>query len=292
MDNSNEAFNIRVGYLRPETEKLSEVELRETPEIKEAAIKELRELLHQATDLHYKDTDEFLTIILRPCHFYPKSAIEKLRSIAEFRKENTALVRGLMPEMEKKSFTDYEVVNVLKNCDQLGRRVLIVNCGKLWDPSNVTSDSLFRMFYLIHIAAQLEPETQIRGVVVIMDFEGLGMAQVKALSPSFSKRLLTFIQDAMPLRLKAVHMVKQPFLFKLVWSLFKPFIREKLNNRMHFHGSDMKSLHKFMDPAILPANYGGEKPKIDYTGKDWYPAIELHEDYVQEWGEFGFAKWD
>lgn len=65
-----------------------------------------------------------------------------------------------------------------------------------------------------------------------MDFEGLSLKQVKALSPSFSKRLLTFIQDAMPLRMKEIHFVKQPFIFNMVWSLFKPFIREKLKKRV------------------------------------------------------------
>lgn len=98
------------------------------------------------------------------------------------------------------------------------------------------------MFYLIHEAAVLEPETQVRGVVVIMDFNNLGMKQIAALSPSFSMKLLGFIQDAMPLRLKEVHMVKQPFIFKMVWSIFKPFIREKLKNRVSF---DVIQWYKF-----------------------------------------------
>lgn len=37
-----------------------------------------------------------------------------------------------------------------------------------------------------------------------MDFDGLSMKQIMGLSPSFSMRLLSFIQDAMPLRLKEV----------------------------------------------------------------------------------------
>lgn len=37
-----------------------------------------------------------------------------------------------------------------------------------------------------------------------MDYEGLSMKQVTGLTPSFCMRLLTFIQDAMPLRLKEV----------------------------------------------------------------------------------------
>ena len=64
----------------------------------------------------------------------------------------------------------------------------------LWDPNKVTADQIFRVFYLIHLGAMLEPESQISGVVVIMDFKGLGLKQVKGFTPSFSLRLLTFIQ--------------------------------------------------------------------------------------------------
>lgn len=68
-----------------------------------------------------------------------------------------------------------------------------------------------------------------------MDYDGLGLKQVKALTPSFSLLLLSFIQEAMPLRLKEVHMVKQPFIFNMVWAIFKPFIKEKLKNRVSIH---------------------------------------------------------
>lgn len=96
----------------------------------------------------------------------------------------------------------------------------------------MTADQIFRLFYIVHQLALLEPETQINGVVVIMDFDGLSLKQVSALSPSFSMKLLGFIQDAMPLRLKEVHMVKQPFIFNMVWAIFKPLIREKLKKRV------------------------------------------------------------
>ncbi|RZC39186.1 retinaldehyde-binding protein 1, partial [Asbolus verrucosus] len=156
-----------------------------------------------------------------------------------------------------------------------------------WDTSKVTADQLFRIFYLIHEAAVLEPETQVRGVVVIMDFDNLSLKQIAALTPAVSMRLLSFIQDAMPLRLKEVHMVKQPFIFKMVWAIFKPFIREKLKNRIFFHGSKMASLHKHMDPSHLPQDYDGQMPKINYTGADWYPVIEKYVDHIRTWNTFG-----
>lgn len=87
----------------------------------------------------------------------------------------------------------------------------------------------------MQIIAQLEKPTQINGVVVILDFEGLSMKQIKAMTPAATKRLLTFIQEAMPLRLKELHVVKQPFIFNLVWAMLKPFIKEKLKTRVSDH---------------------------------------------------------
>jgi hypothetical protein len=58
----------------------------------------------------------------------------------------------------------------------------------------VSADQIFKIFYLIHLAALKEPVSQICGAVVIMDFNGLGAKQVAGLTPAFAYRLLTFIQ--------------------------------------------------------------------------------------------------
>lgn len=41
--------------------------------------------------------------------------------------------------------------------------------------------------------------------------------------------------------------------------------------QLFFHGDDMKSLHKYVDPDCLPENYGGNLPAINYSSHDWYP---------------------
>lgn len=74
--------------------------------------------------------------------------------------------------------------------------------------------------------------------------------------------------------------MKQPFLFDIVWRMFKPFTREKLRKRMFFHGSKMNSLHSHLNPSHLPKNYGGELPEIDYTTADWYPTLGKCEDFI------------
>ncbi|KAB0797141.1 hypothetical protein PPYR_08135 [Photinus pyralis] len=284
------AFTLEVGPLTDEVKEFAKVDIRETPENVAQGLKELKELLQNDPTLNFSTDDEFLLIFLRPCKFYAKSAYELMKRIADFKQKHKDLIGNLMPEDEKAGFINNNVVNVLKNRDHKGRRVLIQNCGSLWDTSKVSADNVFRMLYLMHEAACLEPETQVRGGVVILDFDGLSTKQVMAFTPAISMRLLTFIQDAMPLRLKEVHIVKQPFIFNMVWTIFKPFIKEKLKGRLFFHGSKMSSLHKHLEPSCLPKNYGGDLPEMDYTGADWYPAIENHLDHMRLMNSCGLAK--
>lgn len=69
-------FDIEPDYCPEQYLELAREELRETPEIREQATKELKKLLAEATDLFYGDDDNFLIIFLRPCKWYPESALK------------------------------------------------------------------------------------------------------------------------------------------------------------------------------------------------------------------------
>lgn len=281
-------FDIDRSPATPELLEIAKNELRETPENRAAGLKQLRELLKQNTDLNFKDDDEFLTVVLRCCHWYPESGLKLLKQIAQFRKEHEKILKGLLPENVKKPFVEGHCVNILIDKDHKGRRVLLMSQGQDWDPSVISQDEIFQLLYLMHIISQQEMSTQINGVVVIMDYEGLSLKQIKGMQSGSTKRLLTFIQEAMPIRLKEVHFVKQPFIFNMVWALVKPFVGEKLKNRMFFHGDDMTKLHKYIPAENLPKNYGGTLPEINYSGKEWYPCTENYKQHFIDWSTFGF----
>jgi retinaldehyde-binding protein 1 len=69
-------FDIYLGPLLPETVTIAEKELRETRGRVAEATQRLRELLQADKLIHFRDDDEFLLIFLRPCKFYPESALE------------------------------------------------------------------------------------------------------------------------------------------------------------------------------------------------------------------------
>lgn len=69
-------FDIDRSPETPELLAIAERDLRETPEIREKGLAELRKLLKETPDLVFSDDDEFLIIILRTVHWYPESAIK------------------------------------------------------------------------------------------------------------------------------------------------------------------------------------------------------------------------
>ncbi|KAK9687076.1 CRAL/TRIO domain [Popillia japonica] len=279
-------FILDLSSPTTETMKIARDELRETPENVARGLKELQELLENDKTIKYDTDEEFLMCFLRPCKFYARSAYELMRRIADFRAKYKDSLYGILPEQEKGAMCS-SVVNVLKERDHKGRRVLIIGVGSTWNPSEIHIDRLFRILYLLHLAAMFEPETQIRGIVVVMDYKGAEMKQISAFTPFFAMKLISFLQDALPMRLKEIHIVNNPYLFNIIWYMIKPLLRSKLRNRIHIHGSNMKFFHSFIPGSHLPKDYGGDRPLINYNGRDWYPVLEDHIGYIKRWNSSG-----
>lgn len=136
----------------------------------------------------------------------------------------------------------------------------------------------------------LEPETQVNGGIVIFDMEGLSMQQTWQFTPSFAKLIVDWLQDAIPLRVKAIHIVNQPKIFNLVFALFKPFFREKLRSRIYFHGSDRESLHKHISAKCLPECYGGVSEIQRIDADQWYKLLMLCQKEYETINSYGLKK--
>lgn len=110
------------------------------------------------------------------------------------------------------------------------------------------------------------------------------------LSPSHHTHLIygvsllasLFVQGAFPMKIKGIHFVNHSWLLKIIISMIWPFLSNKLRARvsitilnrisarvrgfnwlefpslqLHFH-NNYSSLHKKIDPACLPTEYGGD----------------------------------
>lgn len=177
------------------------------------------------------NNEAWLIRFLRPCKYYPESSRDLIKQYYSFKKKHSNIYENLTPIKEKNVF-DHNVITVLPNRDQHGRRVLILELGKKWKHNKCSLDEIYKACVLFLEAAMLEPITQIAGAVVIFDMDGLTLQQTWQFTPPFAKRIVDLLQDAMPLRIKNIHIINQPYVFNMVFALFKPFLKEKLKNRV------------------------------------------------------------
>ncbi|CAH1276786.1 unnamed protein product [Diabrotica balteata] len=286
----NYTLQIELDDLKPEVQEIARKELRETPEVKKEAIVALRDLLREEKDLKVPlENDLWLVRFLRPCKFYPESACNLIKRYYKFKITHANVYDGLMPSKEKNIF-EQNILTVQPNRDQLGRRILIIELGKKWKTDKVSLDEVFKGCVLFLEAAMLEPESQVCGAVVIFDMDGLSISQTTKFTPSFAKRIVDWLQDSVPLRIKNIHIVNQPYIFKVVFALFKPFLREKLRNRIIFHGTDRKSLHQYMSPECLPEHYGGTLDLPRINGNQWYDLLVMCDKEYLSINSFGYKK--
>lgn len=148
---------------------------------------------------------------------------------------------------------EFQAQNMLLNRDQFGRRVYIIRVGKKlyvllikkkfflikilfsdkFDSSKVTIDDIFRTNILALEQIVREPETQIAGIVVVLDMAGLSLHHARFFTPYYAKRTVEVVQETFPLRFKGFHVVNEPFYFDAIMAVLKPFLKDKIRKRVH-----------------------------------------------------------
>lgn len=168
--------------------------------------------------------------------------------------------------------------------------LILLRPTEKWKHKEVSLDEVFKGCVLFLEAAMLEPETQVNGAIVIFDMDGLSLQQTWQFTPPFAKRIVDWLQDSVPLRIKGIHIVNQPKIFQMVFALFKPFLREKLRSRIIFHGTDRDSLHKHIDPKCLPLVYEGTIDIPRVQGEEWFRLLLQCDKEYLALNDYGYIK--
>nr|CAD7568205.1 unnamed protein product [Timema californicum] len=277
-------------------------------------------------DLNMSLEDYFLIRFLRPCKFYPHSALERLFNIYNFNYFPTCLTLVVLSSTAEDGEIEVRILvgpmshHELHQTPRTPLHSRVFPVAEKWKPRACSLDDIFKGGMIVLEGAVLEPRTQVCGSEIIFDLEGLSMKQVMQFSPSFAFNLVHFTQlyaqslayhvrkqcdleyiysspmaslvltdssqltsdgqhlECIPLRLKQIHHVNQPYFFNLVFAIFKPFLSEKLRNRLHFHGSDWSSLHSYIDPEFLPTKYGGLMDIPENTGPKLHELLCLFKE--------------
>ncbi|XP_015174059.1 PREDICTED: alpha-tocopherol transfer protein-like isoform X2 [Polistes dominula] len=272
-----------------EYKKKAETELRETPEVVAESLKIIRELVKGESDLFVPDLDEFFARFLRPCKWYPKSAFRLMQRYYRFRINYPYIMENMAITSLKKTF-DSELFMPCPIRSVKGCRIFIIHAGSKWKPKEHYIYDIFKCLIILLEGAITEPHTQIAGIEIIFDMNGLPFSHVPHITPRFAAMLAEFTQRCLPIRLKNVHIVNQPFIFNMVYAVFKPFLSEKLRNRIHFHGTNMTKLISMVGEKALPKEYGGSDLVFTPIGETLWQYFYSWNDEYEELFQYGYRK--
>lgn len=282
-------FRLDLEELNEEFEERARTELLETPERLKEGLERFRQLIRDEKGLNLPlEDDDFLLKFLRPFKCNADHVFKMLRRFYKF-KIKYPKYGGLFvtPEAVRHVF-DSEVFVFLPTRSMYGGRIMIINCGSNWNPKKVTLEDMFKSIMVAIEIAMMEPKTQVGGVNVILNMEGLSLSHVCQFSPFMAKLIVDWVQDCAPVRLRGIHVINQPYLFNMLYTLFKPFLGEYIKKRLTFHGTDFKSLADKIGKASLPEKYGGVADIPEYPMTVFSDMMFYYRDEFMRFRDYGY----
>lgn len=137
-----------------------------------------------------------------------------------------------------------------------GRRVSVLRGDSKDVPTPDVANSMKIILMIGDLRLAFE-ELGVAGDIIIMDAAVATPAHFARFTPPLVKKFLICVQEAYPVKLKEIHIINVSPLVDTIVNFVKPFLKEKIRQRIHFH-HDLDSLYKFVPKSVLPKEYGGD----------------------------------
>ncbi|KAF5293058.1 hypothetical protein FQR65_LT11050 [Abscondita terminalis] len=229
-----------------------------------------------------KVTDELLALFLMSC--------ENDRDRAKCTAEKYFEIRQMAPEI----FSNRSVTSeALQNQLRVGAYSILTkrtpnNCAvmvlKLQDSDYRKFDvaSHFKLICMtLDSVTYFDPP---EGLIGVMDLQGTSFMHLTVVKLALVKTFTRYVQEALPLKLKAVHLFNGGYVLSALFNLFKPFLKKEVKEMMHFYpnAADMNSFYTtWLGKEFLPEEFGGDLPPVAVHQEDTVEKLKLMQTYFE-----------
>ncbi|XP_050434907.1 clavesin-1-like [Adelges cooleyi] len=114
--------------------------------------------------------------------------------------------------------------------------------------------------------------------IIILDYKNLTMSHVAAMLPSVKKVAASY-HAGFPSRVHSIHIVNTNSFVQPLLNMVLSALKKKTYERVFIHKS-AEELKTYIDPSVLPLNYGGTYPKTsDEMIVDWNHEVMKHREW-------------
>ncbi|KAG5861197.1 Alpha-tocopherol transfer protein-like, partial [Gonioctena quinquepunctata] len=128
---------------------------------------------------------------------------------------------------------------------------------KLMDDNleNYSFPLLIRCFDMITLS-YLHQNGPPDGLIILFDMDGISFSHFLKVSIVVMKKLLYYLQEGMPIRLKGLHFCNIVSFMDKLLAMMKPFMKQELVESLFLH-VQMDTVYDYVPKMILPKDYGG-----------------------------------
>lgn len=140
--------------------------------------------------------------------------------------------------------------------------------------SDYVFDEAIKTFFMT-IDSCLQKNGPRNGAVFLFDMKGVGLMHLTRVNISSIRKFFAYLQEGVPGKLSAIHVLNVVSFFDKIMTLIKPFMKAEVMKNLHLHSSSM-DMEKFYTECIpkkcLPSDFGGDLESVE----------ELHQKHCKE----------
>ncbi|XP_026749978.2 alpha-tocopherol transfer protein-like [Galleria mellonella] len=110
------------------------------------------------------------------------------------------------------------------------------------------------------------------GHIIVLDIKDYTLKIIPKVNIMYFRDFLIFLLEAMPVRVKQVHVVNCPSYYDKLYALVKSALPSEICDIIKFH-SNVESLQQRIGKKFLPAEYGGEAQSMKEQNQEWITKI-------------------
>jgi len=250
-----------------------EMEHKKNPELKEEDLNYLKEWIKKQDHLPQNIPDNLLILFLHSCYYRLEPTKQTLDTYFTVRTHvteffiNRSITRNDVSEAIKTAY-----ILPLNGTTPAGYKVLLCRLLRT-DPSLYVFADAMKVFTMI-TDVWLYLEGSAPGHVIVLDMAGVSFGHVTRLSLGVMKKILFYLQEAMPVRLKGFHYINIVPFMDTIMGMMKPFMKKELIDMLQFHPTGSETLFSSVPKDLLPNEYGGKGGSLQELQEKWVKNLE------------------
>ncbi|XP_001983670.2 alpha-tocopherol transfer protein [Drosophila grimshawi] len=275
--------------LRAELQKNAIEQLNEVPERLDQDIAALRLWIEQQPHLKARTDDQTLVNFLRGCKFSLEKTKSKMDRFYTLRTKYPDYFLGHNVDVDKLLvlFRIGNAIALPRPLNDNGPRIILLRMGA-HNPDMYHFLDINRAGSLMHqIMLNEDDDAIVNGCIHLLDLTNLKTGHYLQMTPTLSKRMTVFQEQALPMRTVGTHFINTPGGFDKIFNMFKPMLSKKQQSRLYVHGNNLESLYKQIPQKYLPVEYGGENGSVPELIKEWEERINANRNYWVDEANYG-----